>query len=86
MSLYGGAPKQGQVRAYRAGVDVLVATPGRLMDLVSGNAISLQQCTYVVLDEADRMLGMGFEPAIQDIIQQARARCASRIPQGRYLM
>lgn len=40
------------------------------MDLVSGNAISLQQCTYFVLDEADRMLSMGFEHAIRDIIQQ----------------
>lgn len=70
LSVYGGASKQTQVRAYRSGVDILVATPGRLMDLVSTSAISLDYCTLVILDEADRMLSMGFETAIMDVIQQ----------------
>jgi superfamily II DNA/RNA helicase len=67
--VYGGASKQTQVRAYRSGVTVLVATPGRLMDLVSSKVISLEHCTFFVLDEADRMLSMGFGAAIQDIVQ-----------------
>lgn len=58
------------MRAYRSGVEILVATPGRLMDLVSSNVISLDHCTFLVLDEADRMLSMGFEAAIQDVIEQ----------------
>jgi superfamily II DNA/RNA helicase len=79
LSVYGGASRQTQVRAYRSGVEVLVATPGRLMDLVSSRVISLEHCTFFVLDEADRMLSMGFEAAIQDIIQQVPLllRCCS---------
>ncbi len=60
----GGVPMGGQVRALRDGLDILVATPGRLLDLVQGNALRLGEVEFLVLDEADRMLDMGF---IQDI-------------------
>src|SRR5208283_3451369 len=56
----GGVPMGGQVRALLNGVDVLVATPGRLLDLVKGNALRLGKVEFLVLDEADRMLDMGF--------------------------
>ena len=54
-----------QVRALRQGIDVLVATPGRLEDLVQDKACRLAGITYLVLDEADRMLDLGFEPHIR---------------------
>ena len=54
-----------QVRALKAGADVVVATPGRLEDLVSEGSCRLQGVTYLVLDEADRMLDLGFEPHIR---------------------
>lgn len=54
-----------QVRALKGGVDVVVATPGRLEDLVSEGSCRLQGVTYMVLDEADRMLDLGFEPHIR---------------------
>jgi superfamily II DNA/RNA helicase len=60
----GGVPMGAQVRALLNGVDVLVATPGRLLDLVKSNALRLDEVECLVLDEADRMLDMGF---IQDI-------------------
>src|SRR5262249_57987112 len=62
----GGVPMGRQVRAIMPGVDVLVATPGRLLDLVQSNAVKLAHVEYLVLDEADRMLDMGF---INDIRQ-----------------
>ncbi|KAL3134722.1 hypothetical protein ABBQ32_007725 [Trebouxia sp. C0010 RCD-2024] len=70
---YGGVPKPPQVRALKGGVDVVVATPGRLEDLVSEGSCRLQGVTYMVLDEADRMLDLGFEPHIRAIAQQTRA-------------
>ena len=54
-----------QVRALKQGIDVLVATPGRLEDLVQDKACRLAGITYLVLDEADRMLDLGFEPHIR---------------------
>jgi len=64
----GGVPMGRQVRAIMPGVDVLVATPGRLLDLVQGNALKLGQVEYLVLDEADRMLDMGFINDIRKIV------------------
>lgn len=58
--VFGGVGKEPQVRALRRGVDVLIATPGRLLDLMSVGAVSLRNVEHVVLDEADRMLDMGF--------------------------
>ena len=57
-----------QVRALQNGVDVLVATPGRLLDLVTSNALRLGEVEFLVLDEADRMLDMGFIYDIRQIV------------------
>ena len=64
----GGVPMGRQVRAVMGGVDVMVATPGRLLDLVRGNALKLGQVEFLVLDEADRMLDMGFINDIRKIV------------------
>jgi ATP-dependent RNA helicase RhlE len=64
----GGVPIGSQVRSLVNGVDVLVATPGRLLDLVKGNALRLAQVEFLVLDEADRMLDMGFIHDIRKIV------------------
>merc|ERR1712226_981875 len=67
--VYGGANPQEQQVELNKGCHVLVATPGRLEDLLKQGKISLNFCRYVVLDEADRMLDMGFEPQIRAIIE-----------------
>ncbi|GER29498.1 DEAD-box ATP-dependent RNA helicase 46 [Striga asiatica] len=72
--LYGGAPKGPQLRDIDRGVDVVVATPGRLNDILEMRRISLHQVSYLVLDEADRMLDMGFEPQIRKIVKQVPSR------------
>ena len=64
----GGVPLGRQVRSLMQGVEVLVATPGRLLDLIQGNALKLGQVEYLVLDEADRMLDMGFINDIRKIV------------------
>jgi ATP-dependent RNA helicase RhlE len=69
----GGVPMGGQVRALLDGVDVLVATPGRLLDLVKGNALRLGNVEFLVLDEADRMLDMGFIHDIRKIVAKLPA-------------
>lgn len=61
------------------GVEIVIATPGRLLDFLESRATNLQRCTYLVLDEADRMLDMGFEPQIRKIIQQIRVSIKLRI-------
>jgi len=66
---YGGVPKWEQKRALRWGVDVVVATPGRLKDLVQMGCVNLGSVSYLVLDEADRMLDQGFEDDIRAIIK-----------------
>lgn len=52
------------------GVDILVATPGRLVDMIERERVSLKKIKYLALDEADRMLDMGFEHQIRNIVQQ----------------
>lgn len=67
--VYGGADIGSQLRQIERGCDLLVATPGRLVDLIERGRISLQSIKYLVLDEADRMLDMGFEPQIRRIVE-----------------
>ncbi len=66
--VFGGVSQQAQERALRAGVDILVATPGRLLDLVAQRVIFLQRLEIFVLDEADRMLDMGFVHDVRRVI------------------
>mmetsp|Transcript_70410 Transcript_70410/g.195964 ORF Transcript_70410/g.195964 Transcript_70410/m.195964 type:complete len:555 (+) Transcript_70410:117-1781(+) len=68
VSVYGGCDKWGQQRRLRYGAQIVVATPGRLVDFVDSGVVSLGSVTYLVLDEADRMLDMGFEPQIRKIL------------------
>jgi ATP-dependent RNA helicase RhlE len=68
--VYGGVPIDPQERALRAGVDVVVATPGRLLDHLDRQNVSFDALEFLVLDEADRMLDMGFAPQINRIVQQ----------------
>jgi ATP-dependent RNA helicase RhlE len=69
-TMYGGVGQQPQVRALKAGVDIVVATPGRLLDLMQQGYVNLEGLRILVLDEADRMLDMGFFPAIRRILQR----------------
>lgn len=52
----------------------MIATPGRLMDFMQSGDVDMKRCTFLVLDEADRMLDMGFEPQIRRIVDQIRVR------------
>ncbi|KAJ7945822.1 DEAD-box ATP-dependent RNA helicase [Quillaja saponaria] len=70
--IYGGAPKGPQIRDLRKGIEIVIATPGRLIDMLEAQHTNLRRVTYLVLDEADRMLDMGFEPQIRKIISQIR--------------
>ncbi|XP_035145830.3 ATP-dependent RNA helicase DDX3X isoform X1 [Callithrix jacchus] len=68
--VYGGADIGQQIRDLERGCHLLVATPGRLVDMMERGKIALDFCKYLVLDEADRMLDMGFEPQIRRIVEQ----------------
>ncbi len=70
--LYGGASKGPQIRQLRYGAEIVVATPGRLIDLINMGCTNLNRVSFLVLDEADRMLDMGFEPQLRDIIPKIR--------------
>jgi superfamily II DNA/RNA helicase len=70
--LYGGASKGPQAGDLQRGIDVCVATPGRLLDFLETGVTSMSRCSFLVLDEADRMLDMGFEPQIRKIVSQIR--------------
>lgn len=69
-AVYGGVPAGSQKAALRRGVEILIATPGRLIDLFDQKAVFLSRVSFLVLDEADRMLDMGFEPQLQKIIPE----------------
>jgi len=69
---YGGVSRGGQQRDLSNGVEICIATPGRLIDFLQTGATNLKRVTYLVLDEADRMLDMGFEPQMRKIISQIR--------------
>ena len=68
--VYGGADVRDQLRQIERGCDLLVATPGRLVDLIERGRLSMENVKFMVLDEADRMLDMGFEPQIRRIVEQ----------------
>ncbi|QRW03619.1 DEAD/DEAH box helicase [Ceratobasidium sp. AG-Ba] len=71
-AIYGGAPKGPQIRDLQRGVEIVIATPGRLIDMLETGKTNLRRVTYLVMDEADRMLDMGFEPQIRKIVGQIR--------------
>jgi ATP-dependent RNA helicase DDX5/DBP2 len=70
--VYGGTPKGVQISALDRGAEIVIATPGRLIDLLNMGVTNLRRVTYLVMDEADRMLDMGFEPQIRGILGQIR--------------
>ena len=74
VAVYGGASIGAQIRDLKRGVHIVVATPGRLIDLIERKAINLEQIEYVVLDEADEMLNMGFQEDIEFILQNTPKR------------
>ena len=74
--LYGGVPISSQMRELEYGVDVVVGTPGRIIDLMKRGSLNLSEIKHVVLDEADQMLGVGFVDAIETIL--------SSVPRNRH--
>ena len=70
--VYGGVPKRSQAMDLERGVEIVIATPGRLIDFLESGKTNLRRVTYLVLDEADRMLDMGFEPQLRAIVGQIR--------------
>ncbi len=74
LTVVGGVSYKPQINALRSSVDVLIATPGRLIDLMDQGAVSLDSVSILVLDEADRMLDMGFLPAVKRIVSACPAK------------
>lgn len=70
--VYGGGSRKGQIQVVQKGVEIVIATPGRLNDLLMNEIMDVRSVTYLVLDEADRMLDMGFEPEIRKILLDIR--------------
>ena len=70
--VYGGGDRKQQMKVVTEGVEIIIATPGRLNDLIEANCIQVESVTYLVLDEADRMLDMGFEPQIRKTLLDIR--------------
>ncbi len=70
LAVYGGSSIENQIKALKKGVQIIVATPGRLLDLIGRGAVKLSQVTTVILDEADEMLNMGFLESINEILGQ----------------
>ena len=73
--IFGGAPRDPQIDELICGAEICIATPGRLIDMLDNWEINLRRCSYLVLDEADRMLDMGFEPQICKIVDQIHPDC-----------
>jgi superfamily II DNA/RNA helicase len=78
LSVYGGVPINQQMRALKYGVDIVVGTPGRVIDLLRRGVLNLSQIQFVVLDEADQMLAVGFDEDVEVIMEQ--------LPQNRQSM
>eukprot|EP00347_Sterkiella_histriomuscorum_P006916 403350942 len=72
LAIFGGVPRDGQQQKLSRGVEILIATPGRLLDFMESGVVKLNRVTYLVLDEADRMLDMGFEKHIKKILGNVR--------------
>merc|ERR1719235_1181125 len=71
-AVFGGVSRYGQASDLRRGVEIVIATPGRLLDFLEQGTTNLKRVTYLCLDEADRMLDMGFEPQIRKVVSQIR--------------
>ena len=69
VGIIGGISREDQGFKLRQGCEIVIATPGRLLDVLDNKYLVLQRCTYVVLDEADKMINMGFEPDVQSILK-----------------
>src|SRR5208282_2211717 len=69
-TVFGGVGEHHQIRALRSGTNVIIACPGRLLDLTGRRNGDFSGLQFLVLDEADRMLDMGFLPAIRDVVRQ----------------
>ncbi len=72
-AVYGGANMESQIKSFRRGVEIAVATPGRMIDLIGRDEVNLDQVTHVVVDEADRMADMGFLPQVEWILRHVPA-------------
>ena len=72
--LYGGVPKRSQINDLRNGAEIVIATPGRLLDLLEAGVTNLRRVTYLVMDEADRMLDMGFFDDVTKILDRIKNR------------
>ena len=73
LAVYGGANIEPQIKKLRAGIDILVACPGRLLDLIDRRVCDLRDVSFAVVDEADRMADMGFLPDVRRILDQTRS-------------
>ncbi|MCM1164205.1 MAG: DEAD/DEAH box helicase [Muribaculaceae bacterium] len=73
LPVYGGSSIESQIRSLRAGVQIIVATPGRLIDLINRGVVNLDHVNTVVLDEADEMLNMGFQESLEEILKHVPA-------------
>ncbi len=78
LPVYGGSSIESQIKALKRGVQIIVATPGRLIDLINRRTVDLEAIKYVVLDEADEMLNMGFSESIDEIL--------TKVPEGRSML
>jgi len=71
-AVYGGAPRMAQKADLQAGTEIIIACPGRLLDFIQSGVTNMRRVSFLILDEADRMLDMGFEPQIRKICGQMR--------------
>ena len=69
VAVIGGLSREEQGFKLRLGCEIVIATPGRLIDVLENRYLVLSRCTYIVLDEADRMIDMGFEPDVQKVTE-----------------
>ena len=71
-ALMGGENKHDQWKMLKQGVEILIATPGRLMEMIKKQATNMRRCTYLVIDEADKMFSLGFEKQVRSVVKQVR--------------